>query len=216
MEALRFAVSGEVSRYFDVWYRAHVSRVGWLDWACNGADAGTTGMGLPVEAYQVVLRPKGTGAPGATSMACFRGVTGDVELDLILLGVVRNVTGTGPDALRRGYNYIRDNFTTRDQNKFGKGAFPSWETAYAKEFYYNRSGNCYRWASFMSVLARSLGYNTRTIAGSVLLHFGEGAHSWTEVYMNGGTYILDPNMEHSFGRNFYLVNYATSPAVYYK
>ena len=216
VEALRFSLSGEAARYFDVWYRAHVSQVGWLDWACNGADAGTTGMGLPVEAYQLVLRPKGTGAPGSTAMANFKGVTGDHELDLIMLGIVRNVTGTGPDALRKGYNYVRDNFSYRTENDLPRGSAPTWEASYAKEMYRVGSGNCYRFASLMSCIARSLGYNTRTIAGAVAVSTGEGVHGWTEVYMNGGTYILDPNFERAYKRNFYLVTYATASATYYR
>ena len=216
VEALRFSLSGEISRYFDVWYRAHVSQIGWLDWACNGADAGTTGMGLPVEAYQMVLRPKGTGSPGATAVSSFRAVTGDRELDLILVGFVRNVTGTGPDALRRAYNYMRDNYYYAEQNDQPKGSLPTWEVAYAKEIYYNHEGNCYRWASLMSCIARALGYNARTIAGEVTTSRGSGLHGWTEVYMNGGTYILDPNLEHSYHLNHYLVTYATAPTIYYR
>ncbi len=66
VEAFRMKLTGEIGQYYDVWYRAHVSNVGWLGWACGGQVAGSTGIGYPVEAWQVVLRSKGMGAPGST------------------------------------------------------------------------------------------------------------------------------------------------------
>lgn len=215
VEAIWLALDGEASKFFDLWYRTHVSEIGWLDWSCNGQGAGSTGMGLPIEAYQICLVPKGTAAPGATTKALASRVTGDRELDIILLDIIRNITGTGDDALRKAYDYMKT-YRYRTQNELAKGSTPSWEAAYAKQMYYTGSGNCYRFASLMTCIARALGYNVRTIAGSVATRSGESVHGWTEIYINNGTYLLDPNLERANGRNYYLVTYDTSPSIYYQ
>lgn len=78
IEALRIRLTGGISQHFDVYYRVHVSNIGWLGWAKNGAQAGTVSFGYAVEAYQVVLRAKGSSAPGSTSDA-FRSKRGAVK-----------------------------------------------------------------------------------------------------------------------------------------
>ena len=77
VEAVRMTLTGEVGKYFEVWYRAHVAKVGWLGWARGGEVAGSTGLGYPMEAWQVVIRSKGAGAPGSTK---------DHEIDVTYLG----------------------------------------------------------------------------------------------------------------------------------
>lgn len=42
VEALRISLTGAIKDYYDIYYRVHVADYGWLDWACNGADAGST------------------------------------------------------------------------------------------------------------------------------------------------------------------------------
>ena len=66
IEALQIRLTGEISKHYDVWYRVHAQRLGWMGWAKNGQTAGTTGEARRVEAIQVVLVPKGKGAPPAT------------------------------------------------------------------------------------------------------------------------------------------------------
>ncbi|MBR3316673.1 MAG: hypothetical protein IKG21_02475, partial [Atopobiaceae bacterium] len=51
---------------YDVYYRVHAQRLGWMGWAKNGAKAGSEGQSRRAEAVQVVLVPKGAAAPGAT------------------------------------------------------------------------------------------------------------------------------------------------------
>lgn len=77
VEAIRMTLSGEIAQYYEIWYRAHVANVGWLGWAHGGEVAGSTGLGYPMEAWQVVLRSKGIGAPGSTK---------DHEIDKYYLG----------------------------------------------------------------------------------------------------------------------------------
>ena len=66
---MRIRLTGEVAQYADVYYRMHVANFGWLGWAKNGQDAGTSGYGYQVEAMQIKLVPKNTAAPGSTANA---------------------------------------------------------------------------------------------------------------------------------------------------
>ena len=55
LEAVQIRLTGEAAEKYDVWYCAHVSGIGWLDWACNGAAAGSAGKGKAIEAVKVSL-----------------------------------------------------------------------------------------------------------------------------------------------------------------
>lgn len=59
IEAMTMRLSGDVSVYYDVWYRLHAQRYGWLGWVSNGQQAGTEGLSLRVESIEVQLLPKG-------------------------------------------------------------------------------------------------------------------------------------------------------------
>ena len=67
LEAVQIRLTGEASEKYDIWYCAHVSGIGWLDWACNGAAAGSAGKGRAIEAVKVVLVEKGGAAPGSSA-----------------------------------------------------------------------------------------------------------------------------------------------------
>ncbi len=60
LEAFRIDDGGALAPYYDVWYRAYVPKHGWLGWAKNGENAGTTGFGHRIEAVQMRILPKGT------------------------------------------------------------------------------------------------------------------------------------------------------------
>lgn len=64
LEAVQIRLTGEAAEKYDVWYCVHVSGIGWLDWARNGAAAGSAGKGRAIEAVKVVLVEKGGAAPG--------------------------------------------------------------------------------------------------------------------------------------------------------
>lgn len=68
IEAIKINLSGDISNQYDVYYRAHVSRVGWMDWAKNGATAGSVGYQSAIEAIEIKLVAKGGSAPGTTTM----------------------------------------------------------------------------------------------------------------------------------------------------
>ena len=67
LEAVQIRLTGEAAEKYDIWYCAHVSGIGWLDWACNGAAAGSAGKGRAIEAVKVVLVEKGGAAPGSSA-----------------------------------------------------------------------------------------------------------------------------------------------------
>ena len=59
-------LTGELSEYFDIYYRTHVQNMGWIAWAKNGEEAGTEGYSYRLEAIQIQLVLKGENAPGNT------------------------------------------------------------------------------------------------------------------------------------------------------
>lgn len=69
LEAVQFVLAGEASNLYDIYYRTHVSDIGWMGWAKNGESAGTTGGDKQIEAIQLTLTSKNAAAPGSTSNA---------------------------------------------------------------------------------------------------------------------------------------------------
>ena len=65
LEAIEIKLSGDVSKYYDVYYRVHAQSYGWMDWTKNGEAAGTAGYGYRLEAVQIVLVKKGEDVPKA-------------------------------------------------------------------------------------------------------------------------------------------------------
>lgn len=66
LKAVRFSLTGAAAKYCNVWYRVHVSNIGWLGWTRNGCDSGTEISSDAIEAIQVVVKLKGSSAPGST------------------------------------------------------------------------------------------------------------------------------------------------------
>lgn len=64
LEAIKIRLTGEIANKYDIYYRLHVQNIGWLDWACNGKEAGSSGYGFRVEAIEIKLVEKGKPAPG--------------------------------------------------------------------------------------------------------------------------------------------------------
>ena len=71
LEAVQIRLYGDMAKRYDVYYRVHVQRFGWMGWAKNGQQAGTMGMSRRIEALQVVLVKRGAPAPSAT----YKGAT---------------------------------------------------------------------------------------------------------------------------------------------
>lgn len=73
IKAVRMRIAGKVGPCYDVWYRVHVSNIGWLGWTKNGNDAGTSIPADRIEAIQVVVELAGDKAPGPTLRAYAQG-----------------------------------------------------------------------------------------------------------------------------------------------
>ena len=73
IEALRISLTGDLAKYYDVWYRVNIKSYGWLGWVRNGSVSGSTGCGLRAEGVQVIILPKNSPAPGSTKWGSFIG-----------------------------------------------------------------------------------------------------------------------------------------------
>lgn len=67
IEAVKISLTGDLTKYYDIYYRAHVQKFGWLGWAKNGQAAGTSGNRYRMEALEIRLVSKDAAAPGANS-----------------------------------------------------------------------------------------------------------------------------------------------------
>ena len=218
VEAIQVRLTGISAEYFDVYYRAHVSGVGWLGWAKEGKTSGSKDIGAPVEAYQVKLVAKGSAAPGSTTLPYAYKVSGDKELDRILNYIYRNISGnTGKSSLKKAYDYIAGGtFHIKKQNEWPAGNWRTWSKSYAKQFWRDKSGNCYRYSSLMCWLAIGMGYDASAYSGQTgAAGGGITAHCWVEVKYNGTIYILDPDLQQYVPRDFFWKTYDQAAAYYY-
>ncbi|MGX7203917.1 GH25 family lysozyme [Enterococcus pingfangensis] len=107
IEALKIRLTGEVANQYDVYYRVHSEKFGWMNWAKNGEEAGTEGFSYRVEAFQVQLVPKGQSAPAGQGKKFVKFQNADVtyQTHIQKLGWIDSVTnsqvsGTVERALR--------------------------------------------------------------------------------------------------------------------
>ncbi|MDD8048138.1 MAG: hypothetical protein PHH04_00915 [Thomasclavelia sp.] len=63
LEAVKFALTGDDASNYSIYYRVHVSGIGWLDWAKNGESAGTD-LYKNIEAIQIKIQNIDENAPG--------------------------------------------------------------------------------------------------------------------------------------------------------
>ncbi len=137
-------------------------------------------------------------------------ITGNGELDGWLRNIINNNFGATGDMLNKAYWYVHG-FAYRSGSTYPSG---NWSPGFALEMLRRGSGNCYRFAALFNELAHALNYNCRAISGQILMSGGWGAHGWVEVYMNGKTYICDPEISKYVGGNFYMTTYAAAPCYY--
>ncbi len=77
IEAMVFTLTGGNAENFELYSRAHVENYGWLDWAKSGQACGTSNHNYRCEAFEIVIYPKGNGAPGDTRMPLISASTRD-------------------------------------------------------------------------------------------------------------------------------------------
>lgn len=69
IQAIKINPLGNLANRYDLYYRAHLSNVGWMGWAKNGQPAGITGGQNNIEAIELRLVPKDTAFIGSTANA---------------------------------------------------------------------------------------------------------------------------------------------------
>ena len=79
LEAINIELYGDMARYYDVYYRVHAQDVGWMGWAKNGQSAGTAGYARRLEGIQILVLPKGSGAPAWN----YGGITQNTSLPFV-------------------------------------------------------------------------------------------------------------------------------------
>lgn len=68
IQAIKINPTGLLASRFDLYYRTHVSGIGWLGWAKNGQTAGVSGSSTSnIEAIELRLVPKNSTAPSPTT-----------------------------------------------------------------------------------------------------------------------------------------------------
>lgn len=76
IKAFRATPTGSIAEKFDLYYRAHVSSVGWMDWAKNGTIAGDLRANSnSIEAIQIRLIFKGQAGPTPTAAPSLEDTT---------------------------------------------------------------------------------------------------------------------------------------------
>ena len=63
LEAIQIELTGDIAKYYDVYYTVHAQNYGWLGWAKNGKTSGTVGYGYRLEGIMIKLVKKGESAP---------------------------------------------------------------------------------------------------------------------------------------------------------
>ena len=58
LEAVKISLTGDFEKYFNIFYRVHVSTIGWMDWTSNGSPAGSIGYYYKIEAIEIKILPK--------------------------------------------------------------------------------------------------------------------------------------------------------------
>lgn len=66
LEAIQIKLTEGMADHFDVWYRVHAQRFGWMGWTKNGGLSGTAGYSYRLEGIEVRILSKGSSAPGST------------------------------------------------------------------------------------------------------------------------------------------------------
>ena len=197
IEAVKLALYGSDADLYSVWYRVHVQGYGWLGWACDDQIAGSEGQSRRVEAIQIRVLPRKAAAPGSTKNA-------QLPTSRASMLARQTLDSIGWD-LRRAYNY------SAGLRYYRNVAIPPAGhhlEKYAEYGFTNKCGNCYVMAATFCQMARELGYECYLVEGWVPRRGGGiTVHGWTEIVVDGKTYVCDPNFTNETGGNGYMINY---------
>jgi len=69
INAVKMKLSDKIASEYDIYYRVHVSNIGWMGWAKNGDPAGTDDSAASIEALQITVVRKDSTAPSGSGDA---------------------------------------------------------------------------------------------------------------------------------------------------
>ena len=72
LEAIEIKLTGEVADHYDVYYRVHAQKFGWLGWAKNGESAGTASYAYRLEGIEIQLVEKDSEFPEYGELEAFK------------------------------------------------------------------------------------------------------------------------------------------------
>lgn len=119
----------------------------------------------------------------------------DIQLDALVNGVLEKRLDSSMDPLERlraVYDYTVTSFEYQRQNALRIGS-EGWEQDEAYKMLSTGRGNCYSYAAVFCMLARAVGFDAETRAGT--LDFIGSAHGWVEIEIDGEWYYFDPELE---------------------
>lgn len=164
MEAIQIRLTGDLSKYYDVYYRTHVQTYGWLGWTKNGGTAGTTGISYRIEAVQIYLLPKNEKGP-ATSAASYKTVVNLPSQSGSALSTFGSYTMSA--GVRNRLNSAISNFT-RIGRRVG---FYVVDLSNGKGIYYNSNNSFYSASTIKGPYVVSLNENvpgSATVSGGLM------------------------------------------------
>lgn len=133
-----------------------------------------------------------------------RYTSGLPELDAVIRELILSETDDSMTLLERFetlYDWVIANSKYLRRDYIDPGA-TGWEPEPALQMLTSHRGNCFSYAAAVTMIARHLGFEAYGISG----HCRTGPtnnplHGWTEVILDGVTYICDAEMEGIFSAN---------------
>lgn len=114
---------------------------------------------------------------------------------------------TKEQKLRACYKYMRDHYRYINRAVVETGT-TGWVNRYASRFFKDKGGNCCSWAAAYTTAAKRLGFPAKAISGRIYYSNGTlwGRHGWTEIKIDGKTFVFDPEIEYSYRKRGNKIN----------
>ena len=201
--------------YFDASGAMHT---GWLQWNDDKLWSYYYPSGERASGTQTIDGTRYTfDANGKTNQAPFPTITGDRTLDQQIYTKAKQL-GSLSACFNGVKNHTHTNWAGKSHH-YSYGNYnlnSSWVIAEAKRMMNGQTTDCYAYAATFACMAKALGYNAQCVAGALPLRSGGVSyHGWVVIYQNGGSYVYDPNLAHSYPMyNFYKITYGSAPLTY--
>ena len=122
--------------------------------------------------------------------------SGDSELDALVREKLRELIDPASmsreEMLKTIYDYVTYECSYLGGELLAMGQ-TGWEIDMAKRMLSTGKGNCYCFAAAFWAMSRAIGYDAVCYSG--LVDTQRHPHGWTEIEIDGTTYIFDPTME---------------------